>query len=264
MSSQEHVIGRKFVPKGALQGSWNLILNACGRCNNAKFDLEDDISAITMQSDPTGRHTSNDPRLVTDAQRKARGSFSRLTSKPVEHSAEGFQVQHPHGPITFTFRFNAPPQMDERRAFCLAEYHVRAFFDWCFYDEDLRKGKIWIGDFAPVHIAPCGDWGNPVNRWFMQEIVEWKRCVLAIGADGFLKILLRQHDDHPVWAWALEWNQNLRIIGFCGDLTSIDAVAASMPKLDLELLHEVPGQFSRYFRMEQALDPADDDLFDQI
>lgn len=52
----EHVIGRRFVPKGTLAAQWNLIVRACGPCNDHKADLENDISAITMQPDAWGRY----------------------------------------------------------------------------------------------------------------------------------------------------------------------------------------------------------------
>jgi hypothetical protein len=55
-STKEHVLARKFVPKGTLNNQWNLILNACRCCNNSKSDLEDDISAITMQPNMRGDH----------------------------------------------------------------------------------------------------------------------------------------------------------------------------------------------------------------
>ena len=71
--TKEHVISKRFVPKGTFDGSWNLILNACRACNNAKSDLEDDISAITMQPDPFGRFA--DPKLQSEAERKRRNSM---------------------------------------------------------------------------------------------------------------------------------------------------------------------------------------------
>src|ERR1019366_4331882 len=33
-TTEEHVIGRKFVPKNSLFGQWNLIVNAWRKCNN--------------------------------------------------------------------------------------------------------------------------------------------------------------------------------------------------------------------------------------
>jgi hypothetical protein len=55
----EHVVGRRFVPKGSLDGAWNIILKACKRCNREKGDLEDDISAITMQPTVAGQFQDN-------------------------------------------------------------------------------------------------------------------------------------------------------------------------------------------------------------
>jgi hypothetical protein len=61
-ATKEHVIGRRFVPRGCFAGQWNLILNACGRCNGDKAELEDDISAITMMPDAFGCHAIADDR----------------------------------------------------------------------------------------------------------------------------------------------------------------------------------------------------------
>src|SRR5438067_12808695 len=52
--TKEHVIGRKFVPKGKLHEEWNLIVRACTSCNHTKSDLEDDISAISLPPDACG------------------------------------------------------------------------------------------------------------------------------------------------------------------------------------------------------------------
>jgi hypothetical protein len=60
IDTEEHVVGRKFVPKGKLDGEWNLIVHACRACNRKKAELEDDISAITMQPDTLGAHAIDD------------------------------------------------------------------------------------------------------------------------------------------------------------------------------------------------------------
>src|SRR6266852_1995241 len=49
--TDEHVVGRRFVPKGSFATGWALIARACEDCNNEKSDLEDDISAITLIPD---------------------------------------------------------------------------------------------------------------------------------------------------------------------------------------------------------------------
>src|ERR1700692_1203361 len=58
----EHLVGRRFVPKGSLENQWNLIFKACRPCNGTKSELEDDISATTLQPDAIGRyHPRTDP-----------------------------------------------------------------------------------------------------------------------------------------------------------------------------------------------------------
>lgn len=37
--TKEHVVGKRFVPKGTLDGNWNLIVLACTPCNAAKADF---------------------------------------------------------------------------------------------------------------------------------------------------------------------------------------------------------------------------------
>jgi hypothetical protein len=88
--TSEHVVGRRFVPRGSLAGGWCLILQACRNCNNKKSDLEDDISAITLMPDMGTGHA--DPKLAILAEQKAEGSFSRRTGKIVADSAESMEV----------------------------------------------------------------------------------------------------------------------------------------------------------------------------
>lgn len=73
--TKEHVIGRKFIPRGKLNGRWNLILNVRSACdNNTKSGLEDDISAISRQPDAHGNCAVDDAALAADARRTAGNS----------------------------------------------------------------------------------------------------------------------------------------------------------------------------------------------
>ena len=84
--TKEHVIGRRFVPKGSTENRWNLILRACSVCNNKKSDLEDDIAAITMYFHTTGLASTEDPTARAEAMRRGPKSGSRKTGKPVADS----------------------------------------------------------------------------------------------------------------------------------------------------------------------------------
>src|ERR1043166_8990358 len=132
--TKEHVIGRKFVPKGKFNAQWNLIVDACKACNNVKSNLEDDLSAITMQPDAWGQFAHSDPQLVSDAARKAQKSINRRTGNRVADSAESQTIAAGFGPaLSIQATFVSPPQVDHKRAFELSRLHVKAFFYWIAY-----------------------------------------------------------------------------------------------------------------------------------
>lgn len=96
--TKEHVIGRRFVPKGKLHDQWNLIVRACMSCNSRKANLEDDISAISMHPDAWGRCADANNDLTTSAYRKAAKSISRKTGKLVGESVEKLSAKIPFAP----------------------------------------------------------------------------------------------------------------------------------------------------------------------
>jgi hypothetical protein len=260
-STKEHVIARRFVPRGCFKGQWNLIVLACERCNNEKAALEDDISAISMMPDLCGRFATDDARLNAEVQRKAINSRSRKTGKPVAHSHEEIKVEHNFGPMTMTFNVTAPAQVEDARSFRLAHYHWRGFFYFITYNQETGIGGFAHGDFCPIMAVRRADWGNPSMRWFMERIRDWDLRLCAIGADTFFKIHIRRHpEDKKVWAWALEWNHSIRVFGFCGDETEIDNVVSKMPDLKFEVVHEVENEWMR-MRRDVPLPEPDDDLF---
>src|SRR5690349_7031023 len=77
--TKEHVVGRKFVPTGCLDGESNLIAWACLDCNGTKSSLESDLSAITMHPDIFGQPVVDDPEFLREASRKAAGAISHRT-----------------------------------------------------------------------------------------------------------------------------------------------------------------------------------------
>jgi hypothetical protein len=259
--TKEHVIGRRFVPRGCFDGQWNLILNACGQCNGDKADLEDDISVITMMPDIYGRHAVNDDRLSAEVLRKATKARSRRTGKTVLDSQERLAINGAFGPATFTFNFVAPAQAEEERLFRLAHYHFRGFFYWLTYQSETRRGGFAQGGFYPIAVARRADWGAASLRWFMELVQTWDLRVHAIGADGFFKLLIRRHlEGAPVWSWAVEWNHAMRIVGFVGDEAAIVALTREMPDQPMHVIHQTEKEWIT-FRTETALPEADDSLF---
>lgn len=258
-SSKEHVIGRRFVPKGKLDGYWNLIVNACRTCNGIKSDLENDISAITMQPDLFGRYGHEDEAGVSEAKRKAKNAFSRRTKKPVKDSHEQMTVKMPLGKgASISFGFTSPPQTDRQRVFELARLQTMGFFYWITFDQDSKRGYWWPGGFYPVLDANRADWGNPVHRAFADSVVEWEPRVFASNADGFYKISIRKHPEADCWSWALEWNHSKRVIGLCGDRQAAQDVAARFPKLKAQTISQGPDATFGY-RAETPLPESEGD-----
>ena len=259
-SDNDHVIGRRFVPKGALNEEWNLILRACKTCNNNKSDLEDDISAIILQPDAWGQYARVDTLRDNEARRKARRSRSRRTGKKVEDSKERIDIDLPVvSGVTFSFSATSPPQLDNERAFTLCHYQIRAFFYWITYNGDSQRGGFWLGDFVPLLLAPRSDWGNSLHRAFMDAVRNWPVRILGATASGYFKISIRRHPSETCWSWAVEWNENTRVVGFFGERAIIDRLITSFPAIDRSIVRR-GNQITR-FREEARLSEEDDRLF---
>lgn len=257
---EEHVVGRRFVPKGTLSGNWNLIVRACGVCNDGKADLENDISAITMQPDATRSFASDDPRLASEASRKGRttnrrtGRFVEEVEKPpnITMNAPGFSV---------SFGFVQPAQADPERLFLLARLQLMGFFFMLTYDEGARRGHYWPGDYQPVVAVRKEDWGHPHLQWIEELSRDWNPRLHAVTAEGFYKIWIKRRPNNPaIWSWALEWNRTYRVAGFFGEKEALDKVMAGLPESGMRTLHE-RGEHRVRLRREVPLPEDKDTLF---
>lgn len=257
-SSREHVIGRRFVPKGKLDGNWNLILNACKTCNNIKANLENDISAITIQPDAFGRYAHSDVSAIDIAQHKSKKVISYKTKKTVGDSNEHFSLEAKFSESAkFTLNFSSPPQIDLRRVYELARLQLIGFFYWITYNKEERIGRYWLGEFWPVLEANRPDWGNNVHVSFMNTVKDWEPRILGFTAKEFFKIVIKKHPEANCWSWALEWNLSKRIVGFFGDIETIRTTVSKFSALNICI---VPDQNLRY-REEIPLNEEDDKLF---
>ena len=259
--TKEHVIGRNFVPKGKLEAQWNLIVRACRRCNFEKSQLEDDLSAISMHPDAWGRHAVEDEVLASEAARKAKNCGSRRTGKIVKDSMEEITLSGSLLPgVNMTINLVCAPQADSERVYSLSSFHLRAFFYFVTYNQASRRGGIWLGDFFPILEARRADWGNAIHRAFMEAVVSWEPRFLGFTARGFFKVVIRRHPTAVCWSWALEWNENYRIIGFLGEQDPTEEILRQFPNLQTHSMVETPHTRVRY-RREVALSPEDDKMF---
>jgi hypothetical protein len=256
--TDEHVIGRRFVPKGSLAASWSFIAKACNRCNHAKSQLEDDISAITLL--PEIGTTHEDPTLQAIAQRKGAGSRSRYTGKPVARSYHQNSMQGTlmGGALSLNFGFIGPPRLEEQRVLRLAYFHVSAFFYLITYEEVQRTGNTVPEEFLLVNIAGRSDWGNPVQRAFADFTSIWHSRVEGSIADGFFRIAIRRDSTGmDIWSFALEWNKSLRCIGFFGNSPGMETYVFKLHKLVFKEVNDT-------YRSRRAIPlmEADDRLFE--
>lgn len=261
-SDKDHVIGRRFVPKGKLDGCWNLLLNSCKRCNGKKGDLEDDISAITMQPDVLGRFAHNDAKAIEDANRKARNSFSRRTRKVVGESQEQTRLRMPFGDgRSISFGFIRQPQVDDSRVFDLARMHIGAFFYWVTFQDVTKRGSSLLGGFYPLLVVYRSDWGNWTIVEFAEVVANWVPRVMAGSAEGFYKVALKKHPQAFCWSWALEWNHSLRVVGFFGDHNDCQEVIAKLPSPQFKQLSNKSGRMLRYREETPLSNHQEDKLF---
>ena len=254
--TDEHVIGRRFVPKGSFASGWSLIARACQRCNNEKADLEDDISAITLLPDIGNGHEEAD--LAALALRKARASRSRRTKKLVIDSYEENKISGKlmHS-VDVSFGFVAPPQLERERVRRLAQLHLQGFFYLITYDESRKTGGFIPGSIGWLNEASRRDWGNSLQRGFADLTLAWPARVEGTGAAGFFKVAIRRDPaGAELWSFALEWNRAFRIIGFFGDLEAAQICVDQIPPLSWQRIDA-----TQRMRREVELTDEDDRLF---
>ena len=260
-STKEHVVGRRFVPKGLLDGQWNLIVRACSACNVRKSDLEDDVSAITLAPPVAFVGERRDSPFAAEAYRKASRSVSRFTGKRVVDSPHEGNITLPlGGAVTATMKYVGPPQLESRRAFELARLQLSAFFYLVTFDEASSKGGFWPGLYVPLLMAPQTDWGNAHFMAFMHAVASWELRFLGFTANECFKIAIRRHPSADTWAWALEWNRNFRLSGFFGDPAPADVIVGTFPQFQLRSAPLAPNGFVS-MRLERRLTEAEDSLF---
>lgn len=259
--TKEHIVGRKFVPRGVLNRQWNLILRACQECNNRKSDLEDDISAISMLPDLGGVHAEEDDSLKNSSQRKLK-SRSRKTGKPIAHSQESIKFSGELMPgIRITGDFIAPPQIDPIRVYELCRLQLAGFFFFQTYDEKTSRGGFWLEGFHPISSAIRSDWGNALHLSFMRAVKDWETRFHLSTADGFYRAITKRDPSGLCWAWAVEWNRNLRTIGFYGSREVAQTVIDKLDYPSAKVVGKTPEGPIK-IRSERRIDDPEDTLFD--
>jgi hypothetical protein len=258
----DHVIARNFVPKGSFGSQWNLIVNACRKCNGTKSQLESEVAAITMQPDAWGRHPENDPKLAREASRRAQSVKNTRTGKPVHVLEEPMVFEHQIMPgVTMKASLTSPPQLNQSSAYGLAWHQVAAFFYLITFKKESRLGRRWPGKFIPLTVVRDSDWGNSLIRTFQDLVEPWDYRVHGVAASGYFCVCIKKsRDPRELWSWALEWNRTFRVIGFMGDEEAARDAAKALTWPQKHIRQTGPDS-SEAFRVEERLADADDRLF---
>lgn len=264
----EHVIGRRFVPKGTMAGSWNLHLWACRTCNAEKAGLESDVSSVTLhQLDFSPVDGDEDGAFIrSEAARKGQVR-SPVTGRFVAESRTSNTITGRIGPMDVAFNLVGPPQLEPDRTLKLAAMHVRGLAHLPFFDAVTRTGHPPTNIVLSVECLR-EDWGNPRALAFQKATTEWATTfVLPAAAHGFFRAAIRRRPGaRPIWSWALEWNRAYRVMGFLGhDMEELKAESDALPNLawDQRLLTSDPvrGRVEVRIRTEKPLNEAADRLF---
>lgn len=260
-ASEDHVIGRRFVPRGTLEKSWNLIVNCCERCNSEKANLEDDISAITLYAYLFFGGTSISEVERTHIFRKLTGSMSRATSRNIIDSRVKIAVSGEIAPgASMAVDLVGLPQIERARIIRLAEMHVRAFYFWISFNEDTKFGTKPGNTFGPIIETHRNDWGNEVFLHFMRLTREWRPRFNGVAAEGFFKVDLKRHPTDDLLSYALEYNKAFRSIGFVGAGDRVRFFMEQFPTLRMQPAFRA-GDITYVRRRESPLDEAQDTMF---
>ena len=95
----------------------------------------------------------------------------------------------------------------------------------------------------------------------MQERSLGTRGHRSFPADGFYRVWIKRKSvTSHVWAWAVEWNKNVRLVGFAWNESKIDPHFEAVPQLETTIHHQEGSRVTRG-RTEVALKEEDDTLF---
>lgn len=259
-SDKEHLVGKKFVPQGALDGGtkFNFIFRACERCNGEKSEFEDHISSVTLI---TSSARGGDEGVHAIARHKADNSYH--PSKPGVSVAEsGEQIELGGGP--YTFGFASPPQPSERYRNRLALRHIQGLFSLLTSEDPtsvdgtrlLPPDQCWILDYFQET-----DWGNPQLLEVISRAADWPCFANVCTADGYFRAIIKREAPGKEWFWALEWNKSARMCGAICLPGNPPPLLQCLPELDWKPVPPNEQNVRRY-RKEAPLPAGQDTLFD--
>jgi hypothetical protein len=256
-SDKEHLIGRNFVPPGALKGSFNFFSRSCRECNGRKASAERHISSVTLVNSP-GR--ANDVRVNEAASRKATGDFHPdKKGIPIGQATDDHSVEFTWGALSVNIGGISPPQVNREAAQLLAFNHIQALFALVTTEDCRVPEKMRL--LPHTHFRYFGhygyqDWGNPHLIEVARRVGRWPCFANITAAGGYFRAILKRSEDQG-WFWALEWNRYLRVVGAIVHENQSAEVFQALPILRWKPLPDGSGRY----RPETPLVAEADHLF---
>lgn len=253
-SDEDHLIGRNFVPKGTLDGSFNFTFRSCRECNARKGEAERHISSVTLVNSP-GR--ANDVRANEAASRKATGDFHPdKQGIPIGQATNDYSVTFTYGALSMQFDLVSPPQVKQATAQLLALNHIQALFALVTTEDYHVPEKMRLLPYPQFryfgHYA-YQDWGNPHLIEVARRVSRWSCPAKIVAADGYFRAILKRSEDHG-WFWALEWNRYLRLVGAIVQENKSAQVFKNLPDL---VWKPLSGGSGRYRSESQLVEEVD-------
>lgn len=256
-SDREHLIARRFPPAGLMAApeAFNLIFRACCDCNGEKAAIEERVSAVSLLTSP-GRE---DPLVDADARRKAARSVDPSHNKPVGQVRQSLTLDFG----AFSATYTAPAQLSRLDAERLAFRHIQGLFSLLTSKDPRRPVMMRLlpwRHFGMFGLWPYADWGNPQLLTIAERAYVLPRLAEFTTADGFFRTAMRRQAPAQPWFWALEWNQNFRVIGWIGERETPPPIFSDLPSPAWQ--EKAPGL--RDFRQTRLPETAEDLLFDPV
>jgi len=245
-SNKEHLIGRKFVPKGKFDEGkeFNFIFRSCRKCNQNKAKLERHVSSVTIFNS-SARLKDADVNKVA----------IRKGNKDYHPDKTGTLIKNSDDKFEFSFgkfiRLDAisPPQFNQDYVSELASYHIQGLFSLI----TSKNPSIAIGTrllrrdyISTFNFYHKQDWGNQQLLEISKRVIKWDCPARLVTADGFFKAILKINRNDQDWFWALEWNKYLRVIGSISISKTGLNIFDRLPQLEWKYLNKSDNQIFRY------------------
>ncbi len=211
--TEEHVIGRRFIPKGFLENEWNLKIITCKKCNSDKAKLEGGVSLISqislstsvLHNDEVKKDMRRKIGKLNPETKKIRGATHPEQNIPVADSFNKINFSGTYGRAKINVDLVGPPQATYSFV-NLAKYHVQAFFYLVSNVDNrdinlsraLTEESVYLSEknIRCCYILQKTDWGNIQANEFIKRAASWELLSNICTAKNYFRFILRKEKNN--------------------------------------------------------------------